>query len=98
MTLTLGQLQVEQFVAPSADTTAAVRSWLQENNISAAAISPAGDWLSFNISVGQANELFDAEFSVYNHTATGTVAIQTLQYSIPAELKGHLELVHPTIT
>lgn len=75
-----------------------MNSWLKENNIEASTISPAGDWLSFSVSVGQANELFDANFSVFNHTATGTVAIQTMQYSIPSDLKGHLELVHPTIT
>lgn len=75
-----------------------MNSWLQENNIQASTISPAGDWLGFSVSVAQANELFDADFSVYNHTATGTVAVQTMQYSIPSDLKGHLELVHPTTT
>ncbi len=50
------------------------------------------------VPVSKANELFDADFSVYTHDETGTEAVRTLSYSIPAELQGHLDLVHPTVT
>lgn len=52
--------------------------------------------LSFSIPVSKASELLDADFAVFNHTATGKTMIRTLAYSIPAELKGHLDFVHPT--
>lgn len=76
----------------------AVNAWLKENDIDAKTISATGDWLSFEVPVSKANDLFDADFSVYTHDETGTEAVRTLSYSIPAELQGHLDLVHPTVT
>ncbi|CDO74350.1 hypothetical protein BN946_scf184645.g6 [Trametes cinnabarina] len=88
----------EIFVAPSPDSVVAVHSWLADNDIEAKTISPAGDWLSFAIPVSKANVLLDTEFSVFTHEETGKTSIRTLAYSIPADLKGHIDLVHPTIT
>ncbi|EIW62968.1 family S53 protease [Trametes versicolor FP-101664 SS1] len=88
--------EVNAFVAPKPETVAAVNAWLTENDIVATAASPAGDMLSFSIPVSKASELLDADFAVFNHTATGKTMIRTLAYSIPAELKGHLDFVHPT--
>lgn len=85
-------------MAPSADSVAAVNAWFAENGITAKTVSPAGDWLSFSIPVSQANDLLDADFSVFTHQETGQTSIRTLAYSIPADLKAHVDLVHPTIT
>ncbi len=76
----------------------AVNAWLSENSISATTISPAGDWLAFEIPVSKANELLDADFTVFQHTETGDQSIRTLSYSVPSDLTSHIELVHPTIT
>ncbi|KAI0810809.1 family S53 protease [Irpex lacteus] len=94
----LSKEEVEKFVAPAQESVDAVNAWLKEVGVSATAISPAGDWLSVSIPVSKANELLDADFSVYKHTDTGKEAIRTLSYSIPKELDGHLDFVHPTIT
>ncbi|KAI9069415.1 family S53 protease [Trametes sanguinea] len=94
----LSTTEVLKYVAPAAATTNAVNAWLSENGISAKTISPAGDWMSFEIPVSKANEIFDANFSVFTHESTGQRYIRTLSYSIPAELQGHLELVHPTVS
>ena len=68
------------------------------NNISTKTISPAGDWLTFSIPVSHANALFGADYSIFKHEATGSQITRTLSYSIPVELQGHLELVHPSIS
>ena len=90
--------QVEQFVAPKPESVEAVNTWLAQHGISASAITPAGDWLSISVPVSKANELFDAEFGVFTHSSTGKQAVRTLKYSIPADLEGHLDFVHPTIS
>jgi tripeptidyl-peptidase-1 len=54
--------------------------------------------MSFKTTVKEASTLFDADFGVYEHEISGRTSIRTLAYSIPAELKNHLELVHPMIT
>ncbi|KAF9480338.1 family S53 protease-like protein [Pholiota conissans] len=90
--------EVEAFVAPSSESVSLVQQWLAANSITAQTISPAGDWLQFSIPVSQANTLLDADFTVFTHPETGTTLTRTLSYSIPAELIGHVDLVHPTIT
>ncbi|KAI1786392.1 family S53 protease [Ganoderma leucocontextum] len=94
----LSKSEVHQLVAPAQGSIDAVNGWLKENGITAKTISATGDWLSFEVPVSKANELFDAEFSVFKHDDTGMEAVRTLSYSIPAELQGHLDLVHPTVT
>lgn len=85
-------------MTPKAESIAAVNAWLEENDLTATQLSPAGDWLSVDVPVGKANELFKTEFSMYTHSDTGREAIRTLSYSIPADLVGHLDLVHPTVS
>ncbi|GBE83676.1 Tripeptidyl-peptidase sed3 [Sparassis crispa] len=90
--------EAAQFVSPAAESLAAVNNWLKANNIDTTVLTPAGDWMGFSISVSQANKLFDTEFSTFEHSASCEQSIRTLAYSIPAELQGHLDFVHPTIT
>nr|ABB73029.1 family S53 protease [Phanerodontia chrysosporium] len=94
----LSKEEVEKFVAPTAQSSEAVNAWLEQVGLNATTVSPAGDWLSVTIPVSKANEIFDADFAVYTHFATGKQAIRTMSYSIPASLEGHLDFVHPTIS
>ena len=87
---------MEEFVKPTSDTVSKVNAFFSENNISTQTASPAGDWLSFFVPISQANELFDANFTVFTHTQTGQQLVRTLSYSIPSDLQGHINLVHPT--
>ena len=73
-----------------------MNAWLKENDIAAQTISSTGEWLAFEVPVSKANELFDADFSIFTHTDTGVEAVRTLSYSIPTDLQGHIDLVHPT--
>ena len=70
---------------------------MKANDITALTTSATGNWLSFDVPVSKANELFNADFSVFKHDDTAVEAVRTLSYSIPAELEGHLDLVHPTV-
>ncbi|KAI0738095.1 family S53 protease [Daedaleopsis nitida] len=94
----LSKEEVEELVAPKQESVDMVYAWLAEHDITPKTISPAGDWLAFDVPVSKANELFDAEFSVFEQEDSDMDAIRTLSYSIPAELKGHLDLVHPTVS
>ncbi|PSR87075.1 hypothetical protein PHLCEN_2v5245 [Hermanssonia centrifuga] len=94
----LSKSKVEAFVAPSEDAVQAVNAWFSENSISVTTISPAGDWMAFEIPVSKANEILDTKFMVFQHTESGEQTIRTLAYSIPSDLRSHIQLVHPTIT
>ncbi|KAJ6490995.1 family S53 protease [Mycena sanguinolenta] len=88
--------EVAEYVKPTDETSAAVSTWLSENNIDAKPVTPAGDMLEIKIPVSQANDLLSAEFSAFTHAETGKIIIRTLQYSLPAPLTQHVEFFHPT--
>jgi tripeptidyl-peptidase-1 len=90
--------QVGTFVTPKPETVTVVNEWLSANGLNATVLSPFGNWIGFETTVSQAEELFDAEFSTFVHDGCGNSVIRTLAYSIPASLKDHLDVVHPTIT
>lgn len=94
----LSKEEAAQFVAPSPEAVSAVNAWLQENDITATTLTPAGDWVEFQIPVSKANEIFNADYSVFKHESTGKQTIRTLSYSIPEELTDHVAIVHPTTT
>lgn len=82
---------------PTNETIAAVDAWLTENNISSRVVSPASDWVEFSIPVSTASELFDAEFSIFQHS-DGSRGVRTLQYSLPVDLKQHVDLLFPGVS
>ncbi|KAI0029779.1 family S53 protease [Vararia minispora EC-137] len=88
--------QVEAYVAPKQETVDAINQFLSSNGISSKAVSPAGDIISIQVTVEQANALFSAQFNTFKHVETDTETVRTLQYSIPETLKGALSFVHPT--
>lgn len=90
--------EVEEFVKPTQASVAAVNSFMSSHGVQTTTITDAGDWISFSVPVSKANEMFSADFSTFTHLDTGEQTIRTLEYSIPAALQGHIELVHPTIT
>ncbi|KAF9816777.1 hypothetical protein IEO21_03857 [Rhodonia placenta] len=94
----LSKEEVEALVAPSLDSVTAVNSWLSLNGLDATIASPAGDWLAVQVPVSKANEILSANYSVFTHVGTGLQTVRTLAYSIPTDLVGHLDLVHPTVS
>ncbi|KAF7293014.1 Family S53 protease-like protein [Mycena indigotica] len=91
----LTQKQVARYIKPSDDSLAAVTSWLRQHEISAVPISPAGDILQIQITVSQANSLFNAQFSSFSHPDINGTTTRTLQYSLPANLSPHISYIHP---
>jgi tripeptidyl-peptidase-1 len=89
--------QVESFVAPKQETLDAVHAFLSAHGITSTPITPAGDLLSIAVTVAQANTLFNTQFETFE-AETGAKTVRTLEYSLPAGLKDHLEYVHPTTT
>jgi hypothetical protein len=85
-------------MAPHDASVKAVRDWLSSHGIQAQTLVGMGDWLGFQTTVGKASELFDAEFWNFKHLDTGKEEVRTLAYSIPTEMKQHIELAHPMIT
>ncbi|KAJ7025641.1 family S53 protease [Mycena alexandri] len=90
--------EVAAYTKPSEESFDVATSWLKQRKLLHKAVSHAGDWLQFSISVEKANEYFGANFSLFTHTDTGSEIVRTLEYSLPAELTNHIKVLHPTLS
>lgn len=95
----LSQEEVNNLVAPLEETVTAVRAWLAEHGIESHQYteSPAKDWVSLSLPVEVAEYLLDTKYSVYEHEETGARTVRTNQYSLPASIHDHVDLVAPTV-
>ncbi|KAF8464342.1 subtilisin-like protein [Russula ochroleuca] len=94
----LSKEEVEELVAPHPSSLDAVREWLASHGIRSEARhqSLAGDWVTVYVPVAQAEEMLGTEFSVWKHDKDGDVLVRTTEYSLPALLDQHVELIQPT--
>jgi tripeptidyl-peptidase-1 len=87
---------VKSYVQPSAVTVAAFTSFTSAHGLDSTAISPHGDWFSIALPVSQANTLFAAHFEKFTNPKIRTPLTRTLSVSLPEELVGHVQVLHPT--
>ncbi|KAJ6505281.1 family S53 protease-like protein [Mycena sanguinolenta] len=92
----LSKDEVKSFVQPSNETVSAFNSFAAANGLKPTVISPYGDWLSVALTVSQANGLFGAQFEKFSHASLTDPITRTLTISLPSELIGHVDVVHPT--
>ncbi|KAI0644613.1 family S53 protease-like protein [Trametes meyenii] len=91
----LSKAEVQALVTPKPESVKAVTTWLSKNNVATAQASPAGDWLSIEVPVSKASALLGTQFGEYAHEKSNTTVIRTLAYSVPASVKGHLDVIFP---
>ncbi|KAH8986019.1 subtilisin-like protein [Lactarius akahatsu] len=94
----LSKEDVEALVAPHPSSVNAVHEWLESHGIRKEAChrSPAGDWVTVRLPVAQAEKMLGTEFRMWKHTQDGDVLVRTTEYSLPAHLDKHIELIQPT--
>ncbi|KAJ6573106.1 family S53 protease-like protein [Mycena vulgaris] len=88
--------EVKTFVQPSPETLSAFIAFATANGLEPTIISPNGDWISITLPVHQANMLFNAQFERFTHPGLPQTITRTLSVSLPSELAGHIEVLHPT--
>jgi tripeptidyl-peptidase-1 len=91
----LSTSEVHNIIKPSDDTDSLVRSWLADNNITAFTYSPAKDWVSMPLTVGQVESLLQTEYYVFVHN-DGTTVVRAPEWSLPLYLHEHVDVVQPT--
>ncbi|KAI0642668.1 subtilisin-like protein [Trametes meyenii] len=92
----LSKDQVNQLVAPAAESVQAVTNWLKKNGVTSEVASSAGDLLQIAVPMDKANALLNANFSAFVHDASNTTLWRTESYSVPADVAQHLAFVYPT--
>ncbi|KAK6971674.1 family S53 protease-like protein [Favolaschia claudopus] len=94
--LSQDEVNVKEFMAPSTETINAFNTFASVNGLKPSIISPNGDWVSVTLPVSKANNLFGAAYTNYTHPDLPAPITRTLSISLPAELAGHVEVIHPS--
>ncbi|KAJ7607141.1 subtilisin-like protein [Roridomyces roridus] len=94
----LSKDEVKSFVEPSSQTLAAFDTFAAAHGLAATPESRSvhGDWVSLSMPVSQANALFAAQFKRFSHRDLTQPITRTLSMSLPAQLVGHVEAIHPS--
>ncbi|UKZ68172.1 uncharacterized protein TrAtP1_009207 [Trichoderma atroviride] len=85
--------EIEGIFAPSNASYKAVASWLQSHGVKNFVKQAGSIW--FYTTVSTANKMLSTDFKHYSDPV-GIEKLRTLQYSIPEELVGHVDLISPT--
>jgi tripeptidyl-peptidase-1 len=90
---------VETF-APKNTTITAVKSWLLSEGISEERIklSVGKNWLRIDLTIYEAESLLKTEYKVFEHGVTGKRALACDMYSVPSDLRQHIDFITPTIS
>lgn len=95
----LSKEDVESYARPTQETIDSVNEWLSSNGITVAGpLTAAYDWMQFEVPVQQAKKMLNADFGLFTHTASGKTSVRSLEYSLPADLKSHINLVYPIVS
>ncbi len=84
-------------MAPRAESTSAVRSWLRSAGIRDSQVQEDGEWVNLEVTVREASELLDADFGVWGHDGTNVKRVRALEYSVPDEVTAHIKMVAPIV-
>jgi tripeptidyl-peptidase-1 len=96
----LTQDEVINLFAPHNDSVNAVQNWLESEGIKPDRVSRSSNlqWIQFHATVTELEKLTNATYDIYEHQRTGVRHVGTDEYSIPAELQGHIDFITPAIT
>ena len=90
------QWEVRRMLLPSLEASGAVLQWLTGEGVPVTNIRDDGDWIQFQVSVGEAERMLDTRFHYFSHSVEKTEIIRTLRYSVPQKLHKYIQLVQPT--
>ncbi|KAM5536931.1 hypothetical protein V8D89_009478 [Ganoderma adspersum] len=85
--------------APSTETIERVVDWLVGEGIDKQRLklSPSKGWIEVDATAEEAERLIDAEYHVYTHAETGAQQIGCHSYSVPEDIREHIDLIKPTV-
>jgi len=91
--------QVAETFAPSQESFDSVTAWLKHSGIAPERIrkSQSMGWLTFDATVGEAENLLKTEFFLHKHSLTGKPHVGCSEYSVPDDVRPHVDFITPTV-
>lgn len=87
--------EIHDLVTPGEESVNAVKQWLADHGVMDHAFNPSKDWVSIWVPIEKAERMLDTTYSRYRHT-DGSELSRTPEWSLPAHLHEHIEVVQPT--
>ena len=88
-----------QAFAPSQESIDNVTKWLETSGISAQRIKVSSDAgiIKFDAKLSELEELLRTKYDVFKHSGSHAESISASEYSVPEELKRHIDYISPTV-
>lgn len=87
--------EIEKIVRPSDESVDLVQEWLAEHGINDHALNSAKDWIIVAIPIEKAEQLLQTTYSKFTHSDGSSVS-RAPEWSLPAHLHEHIDVVQPT--
>ncbi|GJJ11841.1 hypothetical protein Clacol_006079 [Clathrus columnatus] len=87
--------EVEDIVRPQANVTTALTTWLSNHKLIAKNSTGANHRFNVEMTVSQAEKVFNTTINLYNHTASNQTIMRATQYSVPKRLSQDISFVSP---
>lgn len=88
--------EISQVLSVSSETVEVTQHWLQQNGVFEFDLTESREWLSASIPVRQVEKLLDCEYHEFVHEQHGDTLVRTLEWSMPAHLEEHIDVIQPT--
>lgn len=88
--------ELKALLKPREESTYAVLSWLAASGVKQSDVEDDGEWINFYAPISLAQTMLNTTFHVYGHEVAESQRIRTLQYSVPANVSGHIHMIQPT--
>ncbi|KAI1078851.1 Pro-kumamolisin [Whalleya microplaca] len=92
----LSREDLADIIKPAPETLRATQDWLYDNGISSFNYTAGGDWITTSIPVRQAEVLLGSQYHVFMNSEDGDMLVRTLEWSIPAHIHEHVDVIQPT--
>lgn len=92
----MSKFEIRDMLSPAKQSFDAVMEWIEAQGLSEVS-KVEDDWVIVESTLGDVEELLQTEYHYYINSDSGKNTARTLQYSLPAGLHGHVDIVAPTI-
>ncbi|KAF2745280.1 tripeptidyl-peptidase-like protein [Sporormia fimetaria CBS 119925] len=93
----LKRAELKELLKPRPESTTVVMDWLEESGVPADDIENDGEWINFIAPVSIAEKMMGTSFNTYQNLVRDDVRkIRALQYSVPAHVREHIDIIQPT--
>ena len=89
--------ELKDLLKPRAESTDSILQWLEDSGVANDDVENDGEWINFVAPVATAEKMMDTTFKTYQSLARKEMQkIRTLGYSVPKDLREHIDMIQPT--